>query len=230
MKATAVVKKSEIKKIAMDAGIHDYALKMTNGKKWDVRILIPIMGKEQKYPLVLALHWAGDQEAYRTYSECLVFPAFQNINTFIVVPTSDGSHWIDPKTETRVIDLLRKLKIRFPIAKDQIVVTGYSNGGIGSWKYAEAYPNLFSAAIPMAGYYEKKKIRIPVYTIHGEKDELFKVSIVQNAMAQSKKMGSPIDLSIVKGLSHYMACSYTDVLHEKALHLQETIFKNVEHQ
>jgi len=224
--AIPVVKRSEIKKISLEAGTHDYALEMTNGKKWNVRILVPEIKKEQKYPLVLALHWAGDKEAYKIYSDCLVFPAFEKIKAFIVVPSSDGIHWIHPNNENRVIDLLRKLKKQFPIAKEQIVVTGYSNGGIGSWKYAEAYPKLFSAAIPMAGYYEKEKIQIPVYIIHGEKDELFNVHTVQNAMGQSKKMGSKIDITIVKDLSHYMACSYIDILREKALHLQETIFNN----
>ncbi len=220
-----VVKISEINKISLEAGMHDYALEMTNGKKWNVRILVPKIKKEKKYPLVLALHWTGDEEAYKAYGDCLVFPAFKKIKTFIVIPSSDGTPWVHSNNETRVIDLIKKLKKQFPIAKEQIVVTGYSNGGIGSWKYAEAYPKLFSAAIPIAGYYEKKKMQIPIYIIHGEKDELFNVSTIQNAIAQSKKMGSQIHTTIIKGFSHYMACSYSNALHKKALLLQEIIFK-----
>ena len=220
-----LVKKSEIKQISLEAGIHDYALEMTNGKKWNLRMLVPVIEKEKKYPLVVGLHWAGDNVSYKTYSDCLLFPAFENINTFIFAPSSDGMQWINPVNEKRLIDLLKKLKKQLPIANEQLVITGYSNGGIGSWTFAQKYPKLFRAAIPMAGTYQKKKIGIPIYAIHGAEDELFKLSEVQYAIEQSKKMGSEIELSIVKGLSHFMACGYTAILREKALLLQATIFE-----
>ncbi len=76
----------------------------------------------------------------------------------------------------------------------------------------------------MAGYYEKKKMLIPIYAIHGEKDELFNVTEVRNIIEKSKEMGSQIDLKVVKNLTHYMACSYTKVLHEKVLLVKEDIF------
>ena len=220
-----VVKKAEVKNMSLKAGLYDCALEMTNGKKWDVRILVPEIQKDKKYPMVLAMHWAGDQEAFKTYSDCLLFPAFEGIDAIIVIPSADNIHWIHPNNEKRVIDLVRQLKKQFPIAKQQILVTGYSNGGIGSWKYAHTYPKLFCAAIPVAGYYEKRKIHIPVYAIHGEKDELFTVHSVQNALDQSKLMGSQLDLTIAKNLSHYMACSYVELLREKA-RLIESLFFN----
>ena len=99
---------------------------------------------------------------------------------------------------------------------------GYSNGGNGSWYFAEKHSDLFTAAIPMASAYPiKKKISIPLYVIHGAKDELFKVDDTRKWVNTSKEAGSDIILSINENLSHFEACAYVEELRKGGEWLQE---------
>lgn len=91
----------------------------------------------------------------------------------------------------------------------KVVVLGYSNGGNGSWFYAETLPMLFSAGIPMASSYstigtdgQPRKIDIPLYVIHGENDELFPLAETQAWVNQSIEAGSFIEFVVAPGLTH----------------------------
>lgn len=212
-----VVKKKSIKKMPFKEGQYDISFELTNNENWPMKISIPKIEEDESVSLILALHWAGDQETYKEYGDCLVFPALDTLNGIIVVPSSDYGNWMDPKNEERVIDFIHKAIKFWPIAKNKIIITGYSNGGIASWNYASKYPKLFSAGIPMAGSYVSSKIKVPLYVIHGEEDELFNCDDVQSTIESSVKQGSIINLKIVNKLSHYMACNYVETLKETAL-------------
>lgn len=220
------VKKKAIKNYVLTPGVHNEVFMMQNNKPWKVRVSIPKKKLDEKYPLVLALHWAGDQSVYKTFSDCLVFPALDTLNAIFVVPTSGHLHWIDSTNEKRVIDLIKKIKKFWPVDDQKIMVIGYSNGGIGSWIYADKYSNIFSVAVAMAGQYNTGKIKIPTYVIHGKSDELFNVSEVQKTMQESKALGSEIDFTVMDKFTHFMACAYKDILLEKVLHIKNNIFKD----
>lgn len=219
------VKKSEIKKYALKKGVYDRQFILTNGKKWNYQISIPTIKEGEKVPLILALHWAGGGNTYKEYSNCLAFPALKFLNAIIIAPSADGGHWVEPMNEEKVITLMKDIKKHWPIEDNKIIVTGYSNGGIGSWHYAKKYPKLFSAAIPMAGYYSAEKIDVPLYIIHGEMDELFDVNKVGEDVNGSVALGSKIKYEVLPGLSHYAACSYVDALKRMAVLLQEEVWK-----
>jgi len=214
-----LVKKSEIKNYTLKQGHHNVSFKMDDASTWDIHLSIPDIQADSTYPLVIALHWAGAADAYLQYSSCLAFPAFDQVGAITVAPSGSGLHWIEPLNEQRVIDLVQKLKKFWPVDEDQIVITGYSNGGIGSWHYAKRYPRLFSAAMPMAGYYDAAKLKIPVCLIHGLEDELFKIKEVQKAVKRSIEMESDITPHYLKGYSHFMGCGYANKLREIALKL-----------
>ena len=98
---------------------------------------------------------------------------------------------------------------------------GYSNGGNGSWYFAEHHPELFSAAIPMASSYAiTEKINIPLYVIHGEKDELFSVTKTSEWIRNSKEVGSDITFVTNESLSHFQGCSYVRELRKAQEWLQ----------
>lgn len=217
------VKKSEIKKYTLKKGVYDRSFTLTNGKKWNYQISIPTIKADEKVPLILALHWAGAGNTYKEYSNCLAFPALDFLNAIIIAPSADGGHWVNPMNEKRVITLLKDIKKYWSIDETKIIVTGYSNGGIGSWHYARKYPKLFSAAIPMAGYYSTEKLRIPLYIIHGEMDELFDVDKVMADIKGSVALGSKIKYEVLPGLSHYAACSYVGALRRMAISVQNDV-------
>lgn len=199
---SSISNKNNIENFTLRKGKFDQSFTVGNSSKWNIKLSIPKIEQDQRYPLILALHWAGNLTAYQAYADCLAFPALDTLQGIIVAPSSDGMHWTAPINEHRIIELLTEIKKHWPVLENQIIVTGYSNGGIGSWFLADKYPELFSAAIPIAGYYRPTKLKIPMYVIHGKTDELFKVGEVENAVKLSQKKGSKIDLKLMDNFSH----------------------------
>ena len=221
----AKVKLSQIKNFALQKGELEVQLEMDNGKYWDMHIYIPEINEGTKIPLSLALHWAGGGETFSEYANCLAVPSLKSLGGIIISPSGNYKHWVEPSNETKVIDLVKKIIKYWPVDPDKILVTGYSNGGIGSWYYARKYPKLFAAAIPIAAFYSKHKVASPVFAIHGENDELFNLKEAIAFIEQSKSNGSNIELTIAKGKSHYMACSYITELKQAVEKVKQEVFK-----
>jgi predicted peptidase len=117
------------------------------------------------------------------------------------------------------------------IDENKVVITGYSDGGNGSWFYAQYYSDLFSAAIPMASSYNSvgsdgivPKIDIPLYVIHGENDDLFPLAQTEEWVNQSKNAGSSIEFVIASGLTHYEVCNYVGYLTTATNWLQNEVW------
>ncbi|GAB1858579.1 hypothetical protein MHTCC0001_34180 [Flavobacteriaceae bacterium MHTCC 0001] len=214
------LKNSSIKSFPLKEGVYDTTLKLTNNESWPITVSVPKIVGDEKVPLIIALHWAGRQNTYKEFGNCLAFPGLDALNGIIVVPSSKQGNWLLPENEQRIIDLVRKAIKHWPVAKDKVLITGYSNGGIASWQYAIKYPRLFSVGIAMAGKYKKARLKIPMYVIHSKGDELFSFDDIQKTVVVSKNLGSSIELTIINELSHYVACSYMNVLRAKAIEIK----------
>ena len=138
------------------------------------------------------------------------------MNGILVAPSSDGKHWLDIDYEKRVITLVKQLIKYWPIDPEKVIITGYSNGGIGSWHYAKKYPKLFTAGLPIAGSYRSSKIKVPLYILHGEKDDLFAVEQIETTISESIEKGSKITYKKIPDFTHFSACSYTQELQQMA--------------
>ena len=93
----------------------------------------------------------------------------------------------------RLISPANKDGLPKPLILDKVLVTGYSNGGNGSWYYAENHADLFKAAIPMASAYRiKESVNIPIYLIHGERDDLFPVAATLGFAKAAQAAGTDI--------------------------------------
>ncbi|HFB99449.1 MAG TPA: hypothetical protein ENJ53_01460 [Phaeodactylibacter sp.] len=177
-----------------------------------LRVVIPPKNETPK-PLIIALHWAGGGDTYIQYGKCLAEPAFKKLNAYMIIPDAESMVWTNKYNEQKVLELIALAKENWNIDSKKIVVTGYSNGGNGAWFFAEKHPDLINAAIPMASAYRpESKIKIPLYVIHGEKDELFNITRTHNWVNASKEKGSNITFKSVPKLSHYMACDYVKPL------------------
>lgn len=216
--------KNKIENFNLKEGVFDKSFTVGNSANWNMKLSIPKIKSGENYPLILALHWAGNSTTYKGYADCLAFPAFNNLGAIIVAPSGDGLHWTDPKNEKKIIDLIDEIKKYWPISERKIIITGYSNGGIGTWFLADKYPELFAAAIPIAGFYQPANLRVPTYAIHGKADELFSVKEVENTIKLSREKGSEIELEIIDKFSHYMGCAYVEVLRKKGLKIKSTLF------
>jgi len=215
-----------IKSKTLIPGERNSAFLQNDSTFWNYRISVPEILEGQKVPLIIALHWAGEDQTYKEFGSCLVEPALKDLNAIIISPSASSSNWWEARNEARLLQLIAVVKDHWPIDPSKIAITGYSNGGIGSWDYAIRFPELFSAAIPMAGSYNNtdRKIQIPVYAIHGEMDDLFSLATVKDQVDASINSGSNIEWKVATGLSHFMACEYVSYLKEAGNWLETEIW------
>ena len=218
-----VVKKKEIKNLNLEKGIHDFSFTLTNNEKWNLKMSVPEIGDGERVPLIVAMHWAGDGNAYKQFFDCLAAPGLNSLGGIIIAPSSNNLHWINAQNEHLVIDMVKKVIKYWPVSKDKIILMGYSNGAVGTWHYISNYPKLFQTGIALAGSYDRTKIDVPLYVLHGEQDELFDHSKVANSIKESIKRGSAIDFQTVAEKSHFMACDYVEELSETATKVKKEI-------
>ena len=201
--------KAASKKGSIDFIIPDPSTK----NSYNLRLITPIKEDDLPKPLILALHWAGGNEDYKVFSDCLIEPAFQELDAYIIVPDAEQQIWYTEHNQQKILELMEAAITLWNVDKNKILVTGYSNGGNGSWYYAEHHANLFSAAIPMASAYKVSgAIKLPIYLIHGEKDDLFPVSTTLDFAKETEAAGTDITIKTNERLSHFEACAYAEDL------------------
>jgi len=206
------IKRSWVKDYQLNSGRQTVAIPMDNGNNWNAELSFGNIEHGKKVPLIIALHWAGQEGTQKEFAQCLAFPGLEHLNGIIIAPSAEGGHWVSESLECRVIDLIRKVRKYWPIDEEKILITGYSNGGIGTWHYVSRHPKLFTSGIAMAGSYRVTKLKKPIYIIHGEQDDLFRLSDISSVIKASKEKGSSIELTVIPEFSHYMACAYKDKL------------------
>jgi predicted peptidase len=204
-------------------GTNDLELESNiRGVFWNFRLIVPEGATSaNKLPLVLRLHGAAQANSPMAHqsTSCLVEPAFEGKDVFILSPNSNGDLWYEEKNIFQVTALLDLTMTNLDIDQDKVVVTGYSDGGNGSWFYSRYFPDIFSAGIPMATSYDTAssdgsipKIDVPLYVIHGELDDLFPVDITRGYVEESIDAGSDITFVVADGLVHNEPCTYVDEL------------------
>jgi dienelactone hydrolase len=159
-------------------------------------------------PLVVFLHGAkssGLNEALR----CLVQRGFESVAPIVVAPKSGNGQWWTEEEAGFVLGVIEAAKKQWPVNPNQIVVSGFSNGGIGAWALARLQPQVFSAAIPIAGNETiVGETTVPVYDIHGSKDDQFPLPAVEQKINELKQKGFDVTLAVRNRGTHAAVCAY----------------------
>jgi predicted peptidase len=154
------------------------------------RLLRPADARSQeKFPLVLFLHGAGERGTDNEAHIAHITELFSNtVNRrkfpcYVVAPQCPkGVMWV---TATRganklteielVIGLLDKIERELPIDRNRIYITGLSMGGFGTWDLLARFPHRFAAAIPICGGGDpttaSRFAHVPIWAFHGSLDE-----------------------------------------------------------
>lgn len=223
---------NDFEAIDISDGIVDISLKATDDITWDVRIISPGIVEGELYPMVFSLHGAanGSPTAHQS-TACLVEPGLESLGAIIVSPNGYLNQWYASSNVTQVLTLVNLAKKFWPVDTNKIAITGYSNGGNGSWFYAETQAQIFSGAIPMASSYntyytsgEGRYIETPLYVIHGEDDSLFPVDSTINWVNVTQAVGTDVTLVIADTLDHYEPCEYVSYLQDGALWLENEVW------
>ncbi|MFK5878668.1 MAG: dienelactone hydrolase family protein [Flavobacteriaceae bacterium] len=222
-------------KIDFVAGINDLTIEGNfSGINWNFRVIIPESASElNKLPLVVCLHGGTtriDPDLHK-HTSCLEEPGFADFDVILLCPNSDGFIWYDGPQQEKVMTLTELAKNNLPVDTNKIAIMGYSDGANGAWFYAQHYPTIFSAAIPISSLYNPirpglstAKIDIPLYVIHGEEDQLFLLSIAQRYIDETVAAGTDLEFIIAPELEHYNACAYVPYLKDAANWLENTVW------
>ena len=186
-------------------GFHRLEFALSEDASLGCSLWMPPLQHGDEVPLVLALHYGGEVTPHLSmgFLQSLVVPGLKKLGAVIVAPDCPGDGWTDEASERAVLALLDYAVRNWPIDRRRIVVTGYSLGGIGTWFLAARHPEIFSAAVPMAGRpVIDAGLRVPVYAIHGRRDEVIDLEPTRQAIDVLRAEGVNAQLVIVKGATH----------------------------
>jgi poly(3-hydroxybutyrate) depolymerase len=144
------------------------------------------------YPLVLALHGAGERgtnnESHivpHRLATSWADPANQaEYPTFVVAPqVPPGLRWSAEQpaeqsdftaVQLTTLAILDALAAEFTLDPDRLYITGLSMGGHGTWDFIARQPHRWAAAVPMHGrtYPQNAEavMDVPIWAFHGEND------------------------------------------------------------
>ncbi len=102
-------------------------------------------------PLVVFLHGTGSNHLAQA-AMTLFGPGRFNFPAIVVSPLGrGGSCGYFGAAEQDVLDVMADIGERFAIDEDRVVLTGISQGGFGTFRLGELYPDKFCALIPLVG-------------------------------------------------------------------------------
>jgi len=163
------------------------------------------------FPLIIALHGLGGTEDsfFDNYGAGLP-PLAESHGYILAAPLGyrvDGSYgWglgtppADPAirrtqdfSEQDVMQVLQRMRQLYKIDESRIYLMGHSMGGIGTWKVAPKYPDIWAAIAPISGNGNPatlEKLRgVPEIIVHGDADPTVPVAGSRTMVAKLKELG-----------------------------------------
>lgn len=200
-----------------------------NGVKFDYYLVTPKgYDADKSYPLVLFIHGIGgesDQSGY-TYLRNKLYD--NSYDCILLAPLADREQnqwWVDYKilssessiynqdafeatmTFNAAYNLLCTVEDTYSVDASRVYLIGTSMGAFASWQYLTRYPESFSAAVPICGGCDPNKASlvtdIPIWTFHGNNDEVVSVNAPRAMVAAIKAAGGEqIKYTEYEGLDH----------------------------
>ncbi|MDB5047818.1 MAG: phospholipase/carboxylesterase [Fibrobacteres bacterium] len=203
-----------------------------DGLRIPYRLFVPRNYDPKKaYPLVLALHGAGErgtddsiqlttyrlatlwavdsnQAKYPSFilaPQCPLYPA-----VWVNTPFGAGTYNQDkvplaPPLRA-VVEILDSMLIKYHIDTNRVYVAGLSMGGYATWDILMRYPKRFAAAIPICGAGDTAKAAllkaIPIWAFHGDADKTVPVEGSRQMIAAIRKAGGAPVYTEYPGVDH----------------------------
>jgi hypothetical protein len=183
-----------------------------------------------RYPLLVFMHGDGEKpgtldynlsslKAHGPHKEIFnkgrAFPAI-----IVSIQMAKGEGVVNPAVVKELIDVITgeanvpnptKGAVglgKYNIDMNRIHLTGLSQGGNGTYKTANSYPNFFASISVFAGYTDGQSnmsaINIPTYIRHNNNDGVVSVQHAYNAQKwiDASKPSQPVDLLVFNSTSH----------------------------
>ncbi|MDB5105912.1 MAG: hypothetical protein JWP91_3601 [Fibrobacteres bacterium] len=192
------------------------SFRISAAKSIPYRLFIPKnLQAGRKYPLMLALHGAGERGNNNTsqlnhaFTNMWADDSIQKDNpTFVIAPQCPADQWWvvsstfgnykfenTPITDNlqAVFGILDAIEKEFSIDLDREYISGMSMGGAGTWYAITKQPDRFAAAVPVCGGGDTSKAaifdRIPIWTFHEVDDPTVPVHFTQDLAKAIRTVG-----------------------------------------
>ena len=166
--------------------------------------------ENQKYPLVLFLHGAGERGDDLDLASCHGFMKHVREEgkeypfIYIAPQCPSGKYW-GCYTES-LLAFLDYICSTLPVDMERVYLTGLSMGGTGTFMLAMAAPERFAAIAPICGsgivWFAEGLKDIPVMMYHGDCDSVVPVYESVTMLSKIHQRGGQAELKILYGVGH----------------------------
>jgi predicted peptidase len=164
---------------------------------------------EEKWPLILFLHGAGergdDLELVKIHGIPKIVERQPDFPFVVVSPQCpDETTWWDHHLTLKA--LLDEIVANYAVDEHRIYLTGLSMGGYGTWSLATRYPELFAAIAPICGgglaEFALQLKDVPVWAFHGAEDDVVKLEVGQQIVDALRACGGNVRFTVYPGVGH----------------------------
>ena len=186
------------------------------GDEIHYRLMKPsVVNKDQKYPLVVFLHGAGErgidntaqlqyfptqmaEPRWRDRFPCYVLaPQCREDRKWVEVDWTSPSDPVMPESASEqmqsVVQMIRRTVSDEQIDTSRIYLTGLSMGGFGSFDLGIRHPDWFAAVAPICGAADPNRMSAlkdtPMWITHGEQDDVVSVNRGRSAFKALRDAG-----------------------------------------
>lgn len=169
--------------------------------------LPPDYEKQQKWPLMLFLHGAGERgsnlDKVKSHGPPMLIEQGKQFPFIVVSPQCPKGRFWQPAELSALLD---DLVSRYKVDQDRIYLTGLSMGGFGTWALAASSPNRFAAIVPICGGGDpataKRLAHLPVWVFHGAKDPIVAPKRSQEMVDALKQNGGNVNFTVYPNAGH----------------------------
>ena len=150
-------------RLELGEGISSVANKKYAGPYQPYVAWFPKSGLPTPPPMIVFLHGAmsshangsyyGGDGAFVTVGPVAPGPGAIDPKALVVTPLGRGETPLgyDGPAEQDVFDVIADASARFAVDADRVVLTGYSLGGVGTFRFAQLYPDRWAGAVEIVG-------------------------------------------------------------------------------
>lgn len=158
---------------------------------------------EKEYSLVVCLHgYSGDD--YGAVQQLL--GEYRPDDFIVAAPLGRGDMGYRVIGELDVIDVMKEIQDLYSINPDRVYLTGWSMGGLGTWRIGQFYADRFAAVASFCGWtgisFLSNMYNLPTLVAHGDVDQTVPVYWDQMAVGALKEYGAPITYHELAGVDH----------------------------
>jgi predicted peptidase len=171
---------------------------------------------EKRWPIILYLHGGsqrGDNlDNLKSYGLAALLDKGLSVPFVVVSPQCPAnSSWVDH--EETLIQLVDNISSAYQVDPERIYLTGHSLGGRGTWFLAYRHPEKFAAIVPVADAptdesWASQIAKVPIWTLHGTKDDLAPFEKTEKFVETLKKLGADVKLTPLPDRDHYILDVY----------------------